>query len=410
MNKRVRTSLHELIEEPISGARPKGGVTYEGDIPSFGGENVTLAGGLDFYPVKKVSSDFYCQMKRGHLCDLDVVINKDGANTGKSAIYRKSPYTKACINEHLFILRGGQGKLNQVYLHYLLQSPEIKKTLQRKITGSAQPGLNSSFCRNFPVAIVSLPEQKKIAIILTSVDEVIENTQKQIDKLQDLKKATMQELLTKGIGHTKFKDTELGRIPQNWKVRKINDICLIDPLLLKETTCPNYRFRYIDISSVSTGVIHYPTETIAFSEAPSRARKVIRKGNVLIGTVRPNLKAFTYFDANGEDWIASTGFAVLQANQKINSRFLFNLMLSDNISLQIEKMMIGSNYPAINSSDVKALICLVPPLSEQKQIASILTAMDDRIEVARSKLSQTQSLKQSLMQDLLAGKVRVSST
>ena len=63
-----------------------------------------------------------------------------------------------------------------------------------------------------------LPEQKKIASILTSVDEVIENTQKQIDKLQDLKKATMNELLTKGIGHTEFKDSELGRIPKSWEV------------------------------------------------------------------------------------------------------------------------------------------------------------------------------------------------
>jgi restriction endonuclease S subunit len=63
-----------------------------------------------------------------------------------------------------------------------------------------------------------LPEQKKIASILTSVDEVIENTQKQIDKLQDLKKATMNELLTKGLGHTEFKDSELGRIPKSWEV------------------------------------------------------------------------------------------------------------------------------------------------------------------------------------------------
>jgi type I restriction enzyme S subunit len=70
-----------------------------------------------------------------------------------------------------------------------------------------------------------LPEQKKIASILTSVDEVIENTQKQIDKLQDLKKATMNELLTKGIGHTEFKDSELGRIPKSWEVKKKNLLC-----------------------------------------------------------------------------------------------------------------------------------------------------------------------------------------
>ena len=67
-------------------------------------------------------------------------------------------------------------------------------------------------------------EQKKIASILTSVDEVIENTEKQIDKLQDLKKATMNELLTKGIGHTEFKDSELGEIPKNWGVKKLEEV------------------------------------------------------------------------------------------------------------------------------------------------------------------------------------------
>ena len=69
--------------------------------------------------------------------------------------------------------------------------------------------------QRFPLA-----EQKKIASILTSVDEVIEITQKQIDKLQDLKKATMNELLTKGIGHTEFKDSELGEFP---RVGRLND-------------------------------------------------------------------------------------------------------------------------------------------------------------------------------------------
>ncbi len=71
-----------------------------------------------------------------------------------------------------------------------------------------------------------LPEQKKIASILTSVDEVIENTQKQIDKLQDLKKATMNELLTKGIGHTEFKDSELGQIPKSWEVKRLKEVTI----------------------------------------------------------------------------------------------------------------------------------------------------------------------------------------
>ena len=90
--------------------------------------------------------------------------------------------------------------------------------------GAGRAGLNLQILKDVDVLLPSLPEQKKIASILTSVDAVIENTQKQIDKLQDLKKATMNELLTKGIGHTEFKDSELGRIPKSWAIRTIGNL------------------------------------------------------------------------------------------------------------------------------------------------------------------------------------------
>ena len=72
------------------------------------------------------------------------------------------------------------------------------------------------------VLLPPLPEQEKIASILTSVDEVIEKTESQISKLQDLKKGMMQDLLTKGIGHTEFKDSE--QIPGGWKTIPISDV------------------------------------------------------------------------------------------------------------------------------------------------------------------------------------------
>ena len=253
----------------------------------------------------------------------------------------------------------------------------------------------------------NLPEQKKIASILTSVDEVIENTQKQIDKLQDLKKATMNELLTKGIGHTEFKDSELGRIPKSWEVTNLHGLVTVDANSLKGNTDPDYKLKYIDISCVSTGEVKPPSQYILFQDAPSRAKRIVKKNDVLVATVRPNLKAFAHFDEEGEDWIASTGFAVLQNKEKADSRFIYNVMLSDDVSRQIEKLVAGSNYPAINSSDIKELSVLAPPLPEQKKIASILTSVDKTIEEKQRKLSQTQSLKKSLMQDLLTGKVRV---
>ncbi len=304
-----------------------------------------------------------------------------------------------------------KGELCNEYAFRLLQK-SIEKINYMGFQGSGIKHLDKDFIRNLEFFTPPFPEQKKIASILTSVDEVIEKTQSQIDKLQNLKKATMNELLTRGIGHTEFKDSEFfgggGGIPKSWEVKTLQTLVSVDTECLKENTDPNYRFKYIDISCVSTGTVTPPTERLIFKEAPSRAKRIVKRGDVLIATVRPNLKAFAHFDEEGDDWVASTGFAVLRHKENSDSRFIYNIMLSDSVSRQIDKLVAGSNYPAINSTDMKKLTVLLPPLPEQQKIASILTSIDKVIEQTLSQLEQTQSLKKSLMQDLLTGKVRVS--
>ena len=167
-------------------------------------------------------------MNKGHLNDLDVIINKDGANTGKSTIYRSSPYLKAAINEHLFILRGIKSCIDQEYLNYLIQSSSFKNIFKTKITGSAQPGINSNFVRNFPIEIhANIKEQKKIALILNSTEDLIEKIQSEINKLLILKKSIMKDLFSYGINHKEFKNTELGKIPKEWNVYKFKEILKI---------------------------------------------------------------------------------------------------------------------------------------------------------------------------------------
>ena len=384
MSDLIKKSLHEVIHDPINGARPKGGASSEGDIPSFGGENITMIGGIEFYPVKKVRNDFFDGMKRGHLRDLDVLINKDGANTGKSAIYRNSPYERACINEHLFILRGLDGHLNQIYLHYLLQSPGVRKTLERKITGSAQPGLNSSFCQNFPIEIVPLPEQKKIASILTSVDEVIENTQKQINKLQDLKKATMNELLTKGIGHAEFKNSELGRIPKSWKTGRFGQFITLQRGhdLPVQDRCKG------DIPIYgSNGIVGYHNKT------------QIEAGGVVTG--RSGSIGDVYFEKSNY-WALNTTLYVKDFHE--NDKEFVSCFLK---YFQLERFSTGTGVPTLNRNDVHNQVIAFPDFQEQLAICEVMASIISPLGNLEKKLNQTQSLKKSLMQDLLTGKVKV---
>jgi type I restriction enzyme, S subunit len=156
-------------------------------------------------------------------------------------------------------------------------------------------------------------------------------------------------------------------VPCGWDIRPLSELASIDSETLAAGTDPAYEFRYIDIASVKTGRIHAPSEAITFSSSPSRARKVVRKGDVLMSTVRPNLQAFAYFDEASEDFVASTGFAVLRAKHISDGRFLYQSILGDDVTRQIAALVAGSNYPAISSANVKDIEVLAPPLPEQKK-------------------------------------------
>jgi len=131
-----------------SGSRPKGGATVEsGEIPSLGGENILKHGGVTLEEVKRVPRKFFERMTKGHLKNADVLINKDGAQTGKVGFYKNNNGAEACINEHLFLIRGDANKITQSYLYYSLLSQACQNQIEAQISGSAQPGLKSDFLK-----------------------------------------------------------------------------------------------------------------------------------------------------------------------------------------------------------------------------------------------------------------------
>ncbi len=178
-----------------TGRRPKGGVTEVGEVPSLGGENIFNNNGLDLSTIKKVSKQFYSKMSKGILRELDVLINKDGANTGKVAIYRNAGLENACINEHLFILRG-HSLLENSFLYYVLCLDTTRNEISKHIASSAQPGLNRRFANAISIPIPATPEQTAIAQLLSDMDAEIETLEKKRAKYKDIKQGMMQELLT----------------------------------------------------------------------------------------------------------------------------------------------------------------------------------------------------------------------
>lgn len=190
-------------------------------------------------------------------------------------------------------------------------------------------------------------------------------------------------------------------LPEGWHVKTLGDICNIDPEMLSGAIDLNYTFRYIDIASVGPSKISDDLALEVFRAAPSRARKRVKKDDVLMATVRPNLKSVAKVSLEGE-LVASTGFAVLRAvNGKSHPEFLKQVLFSEEIERQVESLVAGSNYPAITVGNVRRLHVAVPPYEEQRGIAEVLLALDEQIEQTELLVGKYDVTRAGLVRDLL---------
>lgn len=165
---------------------------------------------------------------------------------------------------------------------------------------------------------------------------------------------------------------------------QLPEVCEINPSTIDPSSLGSDRFHYIDISSIEngTGKVFY-NNLINVIDAPSRARRHIQDKDVLLSTVRPNLKAFGYIEKPKLNSIASTGFAVLRAKNNLDPKFLLYNLFNDGIVNQMISMMGKGAYPSINQSDVSSLKIPLPPLPVQKEIVAEIEGYQKIIDGAK---------------------------
>lgn len=266
------------------------------------------------------------------------------------------------------------------------------------------------------VYLPPVEEQRKIVGILGTWDKAIQLTQELIAAKEQRKKGLMQQLLTGQVrfpefGHSKImKKTCYGLVPSDWNFVHLTEIAEVNANSLSNETAVDKTFHYIDLSAVDKGKIIFPEDTSAFYSLPSRARRILKEGDVIMSTVRPNLLAYAICNFEPLDVLCSTGFALISPNDKKDSQFIYQSLYSDVIQSQLYGLVTGSNYPAINSLEVAALSFIWPSLAEERQkIATILQACDREIHLLQQKLAALQEQKKGLMQRLLTGQVRIKT-
>ncbi|HCH5602992.1 TPA: restriction endonuclease subunit S [Vibrio parahaemolyticus] len=311
---------------------------------------------------------------------------------------------RGVLNQHIYKVYA-QDQVDQDWLYESLRWVTNKIEAQAHGFKATLLHVQKKDIDNQPILVPPLPEQRRIAQILSTWDRGIATTEKLIDASKQQKKALMQQLLT---GKKRLIDPETGKVFEGeWERHSLSDLVYVDRKSLGKKTPDNFKFKYISLSNVDFGVISKELEVHEFSAAPSRARRVLQDGDILMSTVRPNLKGFAKVTSCYADCIASTGFAVLTPKKKVSGDYIYQYIFSAHVTGQIDSLVVGSNYPAINSSDVSGLKVYCPAFEEQQKIASVLTAADKEIELLEAKLAHLKQEKKALMQQLLTGKRRV---
>jgi type I restriction enzyme, S subunit len=365
---------------------------------------------LDLSNAQYISVEEAEKKYKHFLLDEDDLVLSTSGTIGRYALIKKH-HLPLMLNTSIIRFRSrNEDKICKQFLEYYLQSSDFLTQLLVESQGSAQVNVGPTHLQKVNSLLPPLPEQQKIASILTSVDTVIEKTEAQINKLKDLKKAMMQELLTKGIGHTEFKDSPVGRIPRSWEVVNFDSITssyAYGPRFSANNYSSDGNVKTIRGTDVSElGEIIYTQVPIANIENETVERHKLKNGDlVMITTADCGLTAV--FEEQEIPFICSAYAIRFRLKNSITPKYLKYFMQTDFSRSEVESFVRKGTVANLPGSDVLKIRFPMPNLEEQNNIVSILESIELEEKCKELKLSHTKSLKKALMQDLLTGKVRV---
>jgi type I restriction enzyme S subunit len=233
-----------------------------------------------------------------------------------------------------------------------------------------------------------------------------------IELLKEKRIALITQAVTKGLDPNVPMKTSgikwLGEVPEHWSVKRLKYLSSCNDESLPESTDPDFEMLYVDISSVTRieGITN--KEEMRFEDAPSRARRRVRDGNIIVSTVRTYLRAIAPIENAEDNLIVSTGFAVLRP-VNICSDYLSLIIQSHYVVESIVARSVGVSYPAINASDIGDIRITIPPTSEQHDIVDKVRKAILQIDTLQSKNEHSITLlreyRSSLIHHAVTGKI-----
>ena len=347
-------------------------------------------------------------LSKYYLKQGDIIVARAGTVGVSVLVKRDLPNT--IFGSYLIKIAFNKDLIYANFVHYYFQS-DIYWNKLRAAQGSTIKNISLPFLRALLLPVPPLQEQQKIAKILSTADEAIQKVNEEITLTERLEKGLLQTLLTKGIGHTKFKMTEIGEIPEEWDFTKMGHPKVSEkmkaggtPLKSVKDYYKNGTIPFVKIEDIVNSS-KYLTRTLEFISANG-----LRNSSSWLTPKESIL--FSMYASYGEVCINKISVATNQAiisvipnKENVDVNFLYYEL--KNLKNSLKQYIRSTTQSNLNAEIVRGLKIILPPLPEQQKIAEILSMVDNKLELLRKKKTRLEKLKRGLMGDLLTGKVRV---
>ena len=402
--------LKFLLSSLESGSRETGGGSQlDEGVFSLGGEHINWDGTLNLENTKLISEEYYNSMNQGKLKINDVLLVKDGATIGKTAILTKKEFDKMAVNEHVFLMRSNK-MINPKLLYYLICSDSGFKQIKLTEVGSAQGGINQDFIAK---AYFSIPQDKQdqnaIANFLDKknarIDALIEKDKRLIELLKERRTALINHAVTKGLDpNVKLKDSGIdwiGEIPEGWEVHRLKFKETVIMGQSPDSESYNYEYKgYPFLQGNAEFSDVHPNPSIWCDVA----NKYALRNDVLL-SVRAPVGAINIAD---QKYGIGRGLCAIRV--KINNlKYIFYQLLT--CVDYLNSIGTGSTYTAISTEDIMNFPMRYPPLPDQTAIANYLdkatSKIDKTIKLIEKKIKLLEEYKKSLIHYVVTGKVDV---
>lgn len=383
--------------------------------------NSFIHGGLDFMNGSATKRE----IAKYSLCSGDVVITKDSEkhdDIGVPALVREDVPNLLC-GYHLAILRPATPLIDGTYLFYALGAFESQKQFHSYANGVTRFGLRKADIGLVEIPLPLLPEQQAIAGVLSALDDKIALNRRMNETLEAMARALFESWFVdfapirakmEGCYTTlppelavpfpgTLVNTRMDEIPEGWRNGTLHDIASLNPESWSSKCHPD-KIVYVDLTNTKWGNIEN-LETFLWNEAPHRARRVLRRRDTIIATVRPGNGSFALIDEEG--LTGSTGFAVLRPNNVSDRELVWCAGTSPANIARLAHIADGGAYPAVRSGAVLATPVVLADAATREAFSILAGPLLDKIEANRRESRNLAALRDSLLPKLLSGELQV---